>query len=242
MYERKELPELAKFEEGRKCVETYKIFCLRFLPGVIGCAVFKNGCCTAKLSDYSTITDEAMTFLILANNWDPWTKMIELKKEGTKEVKKLQDCGVKQKYFEETKGRGHSWNDDGKLYYNDMYDKIAADRITNGVAFDEYFLNDMMDNSEEGKRLSDKKNKKPSVRTKRAIECRRDLPPTITDTKISTSCKTGITDYGVINRSICATRNETISAKKPRYNTEEEQIATEHTRNLGATRTFSGKP
>lgn len=169
-------------EKGRSDKETYAVFASRFLPGVIGNAVFRSGCCSLKLTEYTSASDETMAFLILANNWLPWLKMAELRKEDPKA--KLEDCGVKQKYFKDTKGRGHSWSNAGKIYYNELYDKVLEDRKRHGTSFDGYFLDYMIKNSDEGKRMEKQKRKK-ALNTEQVIRCKRDLPPMLEGSVIS---------------------------------------------------------
>jgi hypothetical protein len=225
------LPDLAIIEQGRKNQATYTMYCSRFVQGVIGHTAFKTGCVTMKLSEYCSASDEAMTFLILANNWQPWSKMAELRKEDSKA--KLEECGVKQMYFKETKGRGHSWSNEGKMYYNEMYDKVLADREVNGERFDEHFLHYMKNNSEEGKRL-EKHKKKVRVDTTPVIRCKRDLPPMWMGARISNS-----DEYSYRNENMNA--NESVSGysdvgiKKHRREQTEEETASEQARRLGAT-------
>jgi hypothetical protein len=73
------------------------------------------------------------------------------KKQGATVANRLKDCGVKQKYFKENKGCGHSWSDEGLLYFNKMYDRIEAGRETYGADFDKLFLEFMKKESNEGK-------------------------------------------------------------------------------------------
>jgi hypothetical protein len=216
MHAAKNLPEISSMEEGRKNKEHYTLFCSRFLPGVIGNAPFKAGCCTMKQTDYCSASDEAMTFLILANNWEPWSKMAELKKHDPKA--RLEDCGVKQIYFKDTKGRGHSWSNEGKLYYNDMYDKILEDRNDNGHSFNEHFLEYMKLNSDEGRRL-DKHKKRPTVEAPAIIKCRRDVPPLMDGAMFSND------EYS----------NKENGSKKQRFEQTDEEIAIEQARQVGAT-------
>jgi hypothetical protein len=217
------VPDLMNMERGRGDKETYSLFCSRFLPGVIGNAVFKSGCCSLELSRYSSASDETMAFLILANNWAPWMKMAELRKEDPKA--KLEDCGVKQKYFKDTKGRGHSWSNAGKHYYNEMYDKVVEDRNNNGKNFDIYFLEYMMKNSEEGKRAEKQKNRK-TLHTEEAVKCRRDLPPMMGGSPVITTDECSIPeDEGIMM---------TDASKKRRFENVEERIAREQARRAGA--------
>ena len=77
----------------------------------------------------STRSDEAMLFLILANNWwVVWTKMaIDLAskpKEPTPKHKTVQDCQDKQRYYIDGKSRGYLLNARGKGFYNLLYNAI----------------------------------------------------------------------------------------------------------------------
>lgn len=159
LVQEKRLPDLETLEKGRESKESYVLFCMKFLPGVTGTQHFKNGCCRKGITELCTISDEVMTFLILANNWEPWMAMITPAAEGDIQKKKLENCGVKQKYFKETKGRGHSWSREGKIYYNEMYDMIEEDRETNGEDFDLHFLECMKGESEAGKRMEKQSSK-----------------------------------------------------------------------------------
>jgi hypothetical protein len=225
--EANKLPELEDLEKGRAIKETYMLFCSKFLPGVTGSGAFKVGCCTMKLTEYCTKSDEAMTFLILANNWEPWKMMIEAKKTHGRIVEnRLENCGVKQKYFKETKGRGHSWSDGGKLYFNDMYDKIEEDREKYGDQFDTYFLEFMKKESNEGKRQEKLQLKQNKPETEK-IKLRNDNMP-------NENKKKRIAD----DRFKCSndTYVETVRApKKHQREYDEVSIANEQAQRLGAT-------
>jgi hypothetical protein len=225
--EENQLPELAVFEEGRQNRPAYMLFCSRFLPGVTGSGSFKNACCTMKLSDFCTKSDEAMTFLILANNWDPWKTMIQAKKDlGANAAKRLEDCGVKQKYFKETKGRGHSWSDQGKLYFNESYDRIDKDREHSGEMFDIDFLEFMKKESIEGKRLEKLQTKQIKPVSERIL-IRNDYVPKAVTSKRNSSTNTFSTnnDYSVGMKA----------SKKLRTGYDEESIASEQAQKIGAT-------
>jgi hypothetical protein len=203
------------------------LFCSSFLPGVTGSGAFKNACCTMKLSDYCSKSDEAMTFLILANNWEPWKTMIEAKREqGATMAKRLEECGVKQKYFKETKGRGHSWSTEGKLYFNESYDRISNDREHNGEMFDKEFLDYMKKESNEGKRLEKLKTKgsKPELEK---IVIRNDYVPNPDRSKRSTHTNLFSTN--------CDFGGSIGASKKQRYEGVEHTIASEQAQKLGAT-------
>jgi hypothetical protein len=229
--EANELPELAVFEQGRQNKESYVLFCSKFLPGVTGNGTFKTGCCTMKLSEYCSKSDEAMTFLILSNNWEPWKKMIQMKKDnGATAAKRLEDCGVKQKYFKETKGRGHSWSDEGKLYFNEIYDRIEEDRTHNGDTFDKYFLEIMKKESNEGKRLEKLKTKQSKPESGKIV-LRNDYVPNLESRKRSECAEVLYRNNGY---------SDSMSAsKKQRYEYDEESIASKQAQKLGAKKATS---
>ena len=154
----------------------YRIFCELFVQGVSGNTSFRNGCCTEPLTKWCTISDEAMTFLILANNWGTWREMSDSVKNPGDKMKKCSDCTTKQLYFTEQKGRGYSWKDEGKRYYNKQYQSVVEDRQSNGEKFDEYFMEKMNNESEVGKRLAQIGKKKGKVEVKEAIGCYNDVP------------------------------------------------------------------
>jgi hypothetical protein len=225
--ESNKLPALEELEKGRANKETYKLFCSKFLPGVMGSGTFKVGSCTMKLTEYCSKSDEAMTFLILANNWEPWKMMIEAKKtQSAIATTRLEDCGVKQKYFKETKGRGHSWSDEGKLYFNDMYDRIEEDRENNGYGFDNYFLDFMKKESNEGKRLEKLQLKQTKPEAEK-IKLRNDNEPK-TNKSYRNDDESFKSKNGAFSDSVRAT-------KKTRIEYDDESIAIEQAQRLGAT-------
>ena len=63
------------------------------------------------MMEFVSVSDEAMTFLILANNWDVWTEMaIDLagQPDNNKKCKTVEECVSKQRYHIDGKGRGYS--------------------------------------------------------------------------------------------------------------------------------------
>lgn len=137
---------------------TYLTFVERFISGVVGNNVFKKNQFTHGMMEFVSVSDEAMTFLILANNWDVWTEMaIDLagQPEATRKCKTVEECHSKQRYHIDGKGRGYSWSVEGKEYYNQMYTSIEKDRIINGKEFDAIYLKKMISDEmiREGKRF-----------------------------------------------------------------------------------------
>ena len=129
-----------------------------------------------KYSEYVSVSDEAMVYLILASNWEVWEEMAELIKNNPKGTKKktVAECTKRQLYHIDGKGRGYSWSAAGKQYYNKMYDNVIKDRIMN-PDFDKYFKNEVIE-MEERKELLEDKQKQPlqDMVDHRKVRCRND--------------------------------------------------------------------
>ena len=67
-----------------------------------------------------------------------------------------------QKYFLSQKGRGHTYSQQGYIYFNTMCSAIYMDRHNNGENFDKEFLKHMRDLLENGK--GSKKGKRKKIR------------------------------------------------------------------------------
>jgi hypothetical protein len=151
---------ITDIENGRKPEnkETYMLFCERYVPCVVGKIKFRTKCYEDNFSDYCSVSDEAMAFLVYANNYDGWVA-----KATT--VASDEDKKPRQKYFDSGKGRGHTYNQDGRRYYNKIYDMIKNDRKEYGVAFDIAFLVHMSRTiASEGKDIRKGKRKRISMR------------------------------------------------------------------------------
>ena len=174
MFASNSLPKFEDFKIGRRNFDVYRIFCERFVHCVIGTGIFKNACYKSNLMDYCSVSDEAITFLILENNWEIWTAMGEAAKIN--QLMPLKECGITQKYFGDKIGRGHSWNSEGKEAYNNYFDNIVIDRSKYGIEFDSYFLETLQDESAEGMRFCNEKRRKLQ-KQKVVIQCRNDYVP-----------------------------------------------------------------
>ena len=152
---------------------------------IVGVNIFKKNCYVNNFSEYISKSDEAMAFLILANNWDVWCEVAEdLKKQnettpqGNKEKKPIEKCESKQRYHIDGKGRGYSWSALGKQYYNTMYDKIDMDRrMEHSKDFDEFFINHMIKReSATAQERNQKRKKQEHPHTEiRNVRCRNDF-------------------------------------------------------------------
>ena len=152
----------------------YSIFVEKFVSCVIGTNYFKNVKLYKSFQEYCTISDEAMTFLILENNWDVWSEIAAA--GNNNERKPIKSCIMKQKFFDPKTGRGYSWNDAGKDYYNMMFDLVQHDRITYGKKFDTQLLSSFTLVNEEGLKSKREQRKKCSEQ-KTIIACKSDYVP-----------------------------------------------------------------
>ena len=59
-------------EKLRGDQNVYKQFCEQFIPCIMGKMKFKINCYVKKLSEYCSVSDEAMAILIYANNIAQW--------------------------------------------------------------------------------------------------------------------------------------------------------------------------
>ena len=146
---------------------------------IVGVNIFKKNCCVNNFSDYISKSDEAMAFLILANNWDVWKEMAEDMIKNKTEVKiPMEKCVSKQRYHVEGTGRGYSWSSSGKEYYNQIYDRIDEDCLKNSKEFDKYFLDYMIIMEETRAEQKQSKKRKKTVHPDSEIKnvrCRNDF-------------------------------------------------------------------
>ena len=132
------LPPLESMEMGRVNQKDFEIFALHFVPGVIKAQAWKDCSKKQKFSNIVNESDEAIAFLILANNWDVWMDQCSNQSGGT--TVKVRDTSSKQKYMEKDGGRGYSFNPAGRRYFNDRYDFALNDRDAHGEDFDNYLF------------------------------------------------------------------------------------------------------
>lgn len=164
---------LSQIEKLRGDPRVYEQFCEQFIPCIMGKMKFKVNCYVKKLTDYCSVSDEAMAILIYANNIAQWiykkTNPPPIKKEffsledefKFKEEKQAYNKTVPvQKYFDEKKGRGHSYGRDACEYFNITCRKIQDDRQKHGEQFNESFLSYINSTIETEKQMKKKKQKK----------------------------------------------------------------------------------
>lgn len=156
------MPSIEEFEQCRENnYETYRFFLLNFVACVAGREQFKKNCYQKNISELISVSDEAVTMLILKNNYAVWEE-IGINNKNGHAGNKLKECIENQKYFLEGKGRGRSWNNEGKKYYNDMYKKLMEDRKEHGEEFDNKLLNSLLEEKGGQRRRKNNNNKKQS--------------------------------------------------------------------------------
>lgn len=139
VHQKKEVPTMEQIQMLRANQEVYSIFMDLFVSCMPGKDIYRRSSTKQPLSIVVTATDEAMAILVLKNNYRLWTEMAEKMKMGDTNIK-LENCISKQLFFDERKGRGRSWSDQGKLFFNEVYKMIINDRMKNGDKFDEEYL------------------------------------------------------------------------------------------------------
>lgn len=143
-------------EMGRSNLKVFEIFAMHFVSGVIKYQTWKDCGKRQKFSHIVNESDEAMAFLILANNWDVWVNQCGKNPDGS--TVKVRDSISKQKYMEKDGGRGYSFNPAGRRYFNERYDFAQNDRDIHGDDFDNYLFETLTKKSNE-EALNSKKNK-----------------------------------------------------------------------------------
>ena len=129
------------------------------------------------VSNLCTESDEAMGLLMLENSWDKWMEDFanEMKGEittGDKQKQKGRDRH-RTKYTIQGKmkgAKGSGWTEEGKVRFNQFFDKVEVDRI-NGKEAEETFKKEMIRRSnptrdqdeDDGTFTQDKSNKKVCV-------------------------------------------------------------------------------
>ena len=72
---------MEKFERLRDNFVAYTMIAKEFVQCVVGVNIFLRNCCVKNFTEYISVSDEAMTILIFANNWDVWSEIARYKIE-----------------------------------------------------------------------------------------------------------------------------------------------------------------
>ena len=117
-----------------------------------------------------------MTLLVLANNWEAWEELAMMSKEERKKKRVGKSTDLVQKFFEKGDGRGRSWNDEGREYFNSMMYKVKKDREEDGGKFDKKYLEEEMQIY--AHKMLEKKSKrreKAAADRKKRVKCLNDI-------------------------------------------------------------------
>ena len=134
--------KLRKLPDG-EVNESYIFFCENFLKCVVGAQSFSKGWKRAgSISEIATLSDEALALLLLENSNYRWINLHQKKKMGEEVaenelVKPLYTAAGKHKQQKGFTKRYGGWKNDGIERFNELLDMVRADRLKNGVWFDE---------------------------------------------------------------------------------------------------------
>ena len=128
MMKKGEMPEQDDIQEMRENEETYKIFCNKLLPCIVGKNEWNKLCWQIHVSKIATISDEAFTILLLENSWDVWKEMAD-----------RDDDEENTPYATKPRWTNHSlaakryqgWCKEAHKRYNELYKKVQMDRESN---------------------------------------------------------------------------------------------------------------
>jgi hypothetical protein len=143
LYDNKTLTSIAQFEDLRNNSEVCTILFDKFVQCVVGKDKFRQHCLVTPPSKFTNEIDEAMTLLILSNNYEVWSEIGTLDLQERKKHR-VGDLQSKQIYFVQGHGPGRSWSREGRKYYNFAFDMVKKDRFERGESFDHYFKPDWL--------------------------------------------------------------------------------------------------
>ena len=80
------------------------------------------------LSDYMTVADEALAYLVLENNFEDWMMIVKKEVTDTKKRKRLTKFTLVNGYGGSKVGHRKGWSVEGKKQYNKYFDMITVAR------------------------------------------------------------------------------------------------------------------
>jgi len=111
-----------------------------FVSSVAGKNHYKYHRCDKLLSEYTSVSDEAMAILIYENNYDTWRDMVEKELTRNSSIMKKFTNGGSSKGEVASSHRYQGWSSDGIKCFNELFDLVKCDRKTeNAKAFEESF-------------------------------------------------------------------------------------------------------
>ena len=131
-------PTLKDMMELRNNKEAYIFYVEKYLVAVVG-SKKDNEFNTKLVSDVATVTDEAYGLFLLANSWNRWEDMRQLKNWG----RKGENCSSIKPAYTQSASRGGTrtfggWTKLGVEFFNVMVKKIKADHRNNSDWDEEY--------------------------------------------------------------------------------------------------------
>lgn len=162
---------LSKILELRKDTsKVYFAFIEYFVSGVVGKNVYKKNKCDKLLSQFTSVSNEALAILIFENNVDTWNDMAQNKITKNSNVYQKYTNGGSSKAAVGSSRRYHGWSTDGLKRFNELFDIVKTDRLSpNAKVFEESFRAFCINGGMSGK------TKKPSKPLCEYIEVRHEL-------------------------------------------------------------------
>ena len=112
-----------------------------FLSSVVGKNQYKMCRCEKKISEFATVSDEALAILIFENNLDTWKDMSEKNITKNSSVAKKYTNGGTSKGAVTSSRRYQGWSSNGLKRFNELFDLVKEDRESNCANdFEESFL------------------------------------------------------------------------------------------------------
>ena len=86
-----------------------------------------------RLSDFMTVADEALAYLVLENNFEDWMMLVKKEVTDTKKRKRHTKFTLVNGYGGSKVGHRKGWSVEGKSQYNKYFDMITVARKRPGV-------------------------------------------------------------------------------------------------------------
>lgn len=130
----------------------YFIFLEYFLSSVVGKNHYKLYRCERLVSEFTTVSDEALAILIYENNIDTWKDMVDKNITKNSSVTKKYTNGGTSKGEVASSRRYQGWSSNGIKRFNELFDLIRADcNSSHAVSFEESFQQFCIDGGVSGK-------------------------------------------------------------------------------------------
>jgi hypothetical protein len=119
----------------------YFDFIDNFVSVVVGKRKFQKVCHVEKLSKFMTISDEALTLLLVENSYDRWIDMAKTKNTKVSNIPpKYTNGGISSIDSQGSSRKYGGWSIEGLKRFDQLYAMVQADRISKHFdAFEEEF-------------------------------------------------------------------------------------------------------